>query len=220
MGDTENQSTPMNASQVSLFSTSVMDELDLWNTTLKESDLDKMLEECLQQAENDEQEDKSMKTAVKRGRPSKNKPASPEELQPTPEEEITRLKQELAESNSRNEKRQKASQEQLKTLRRIAATERKQAEETIRVALANLKRKNPSGNDQEKEDMKAEILTLRAELTQLTQSTQNSKDEARKHLEDANQIIKAMQDQEKEQSEEIETMKLLIQQTRKENEYL
>ena len=94
MGDTENQSTPMNASQVSLFSTSVMDELDLWNTTLKESDLDKMLEECLHQAENDEQEDKSMKTAVKRGRPSKNKPASPEELQPTPEEEITRLKQE------------------------------------------------------------------------------------------------------------------------------
>ena len=50
-----------NNSQVSLFNSDVMDELDIWDTTMRESELDKMLQECLQKAENEEKEDKSQK---------------------------------------------------------------------------------------------------------------------------------------------------------------
>ena len=207
-----------NNSQVSLFNSDVMDELDIWDTTMRESELDKMLQECLQKAENEEKEDKSQKSQAAAKKPRSAKKS--EDIQPTPEEEVLRLTRELTEANSRNEKRQKASQEQLKTLRRIAENERKQAETKV---IEALKRKHSSGDDQEKKDMRAKIQKLTTELddanlklTQLSQSSQKVQEDKEK----ADGIVKAMIEQESKQNEEIATIKLLLKQTMEENEYL
>ena len=114
-------------------------------------------------------------------------------------------------------KRQAASQEQLKTLRRLAAKEKLQTETAIKNAVEkNKKNDNVKAYQTEIEKLKNQLKA--ANETQKT--TDDLLTTANNNLREAKEIIKALQENEKEQNDEIGNIKPLLKQAHEENAYL
>ena len=230
----ENQDNHMNNSGSSdLFSQSAFDELDLWNTTLRETDLDRMLNDCLQKAENEvkqqeneENTPKTSKSTNKKLRGTKNTApsssnAEDETVALTPEEEVIRLKQEIVDLNEKMRKQNKARQEQLKYLRNLAAKQKQDTEKVVKDALQKCsKQRNRSGGDAaEIQQLKSQIVNLTAELDDTKLKLNSQQEQAsQKSNEDLQSSMREKLEAKKDLNDTRSIIKALQQQEREQNE--